>query len=116
MNTSSQETWADRIQAEMAAAQTAWADKNDGRARACARRAVGILLKEIELKKEIRSSGASSAIERLRFVAANNELPEKIKKAAQRLVTNVNDRLSPDFTLHPINDAQILIDYFKNLL
>ena len=115
MNTPSQESWADRIQTEMEAAQKAWADKNDGRARACARRAVGILLREIEIKKQKRSP-RSSSIEQLRSVAANNEIPEKIKKAAQRLVTNVNDRLSPDFTLHPINDAQILIDYFKNLL
>jgi hypothetical protein len=106
----------DRIAAELEAGQKAWSEKNDGKARACARRAAGIIIKEYLILKQPSSSVSQSALDRLREVTVNENLPENIRKAALRLITNVNDRLSVDFTLHPINDAKILIAYFKNLL
>ncbi len=108
-----QSDWRSRMETEMSAARQAWDEKNDGRARACVRRAVGILLKEVDRRDGKPLNSSFSAVDRLRHVAADQELPENIRKAAQRLVTNINNRLSTDFTLHPIHDANILIDYFQ---
>lgn len=104
------------MSAELDHARKALSERNDGRARACARRAVGILLKEYFTRKQELSDSPRSAVDRLKEVSAGSQFPENIQKAAQRLVTHVNNRLSPDFTLHPVHDAEILITYFKKLL
>ncbi|MBL7994628.1 hypothetical protein JNM05_04580 [bacterium] len=108
--------WEALIAEELAMAQQALSEKNDGKARACARRAVGIIVKEYWTQKQDGAVLPQSAIDRLKGVSADEQFPESIRKAAQRLVTNVKDRLSVDFTLHPVHDAEIIITYFKNLL
>lgn len=109
-------TWEERVAAELATGQKAWSEKNDGKARACARRAAGIIIKEYLIRIHHTSTVPQSALDRLREVSINETYPENIRKTAQRLTTNVNDRLNSNFTLHPINDAKILITYFKSLL
>lgn len=106
--------WAEQITTELTNAEKALAEKNDGKARACARRAAGIIIKEY-LRQDSKSP-SQSALDRLKNVSTNEQFPEHIRKAALRLITNVKDRLSPNFTFHPIHDAEILITYFKDLL
>ncbi|KAB2877819.1 hypothetical protein F9K33_15445 [bacterium] len=109
--------WESQIANELANAKKALSEKNDGRARACARRAVGVIVKEYwAQKKTTGSAPAQSAVDRLNDVSRNEQFPEDIRKAAQRLTTNVKYRLSSDFTLHPVHDAELIITYFKNLL
>lgn len=106
--------WKIQIQNELDHARLALTDGNDGKARACSRRAVGIILKQLEQKNKLNVR-TLSAVDRLKEVAANETFPENIRKAAQRMVTNVKDRLSEDFTFHPIRDAEILIDHFLKI-
>lgn len=101
---------------ELANAKQALYENNDGRARACARRAVGIVIKEYWVQKQDGAVHPQSALDGLKNVSRNEQFPVDIRKAAIRLTTNVKDRLSPDFTLHPVHDAEILINYFKKLL
>lgn len=108
--------WEAQIAAELKNAQKALLEKNDGKARACARRAVGIIIKEYLTRKQNVPAQSQSALDQLKEVSNNEQIPENIRKAAQRLTTNVRERLSPDFTLHPVHDADILISYFKKLL
>ncbi len=104
--------WKIQIQNELDHARLALTDGNDGKARACSRRAVGIMLKQLEQKNKT-GVRTLSAVDRLKEIASDETLPENIRKAAQRLVTNVNRRLTENFTLHPLNDVKILIDYFS---
>lgn len=115
MNDKNLHYWEERIEIELEAGQKAWSEKNDGKARACARRAAGIAIKEYLIRRHNAPAASHSALDRLRDVSLDHRHPEHIRKAAGRLVTNINDRLSPEFTLHPINDAKILISYFKDL-
>ena len=107
--------WKSQMEAELHRAQTAWKEGNDGKARACSRRAVGIILKELDRRNPAQNARPHSAVDRMKEVAANTSLPENIRRAAQRLTANVSRRLSSDFTFHPIRDAQILIDYFSKM-
>jgi hypothetical protein len=104
--------WKSQIESELHRAQMALEEGSDGKARACSRRAVGILLKEMDDAKS-QNARPRSAVDRLRETADDESLPENIRGAAQRLTTNVRRRLSRDFTFHPVRDAQILIDYFS---
>ncbi len=94
------------IEKELSNAETAMREGNDGRARACARRAVGFLLSNVSNLHSL------SGIERLRRFAADESYPASIRQASLRLTTNVKDRLSPDFTWNPIGDAKKILAYF----
>lgn len=99
----------DRIYSELEAARKALKEGNDGRARACCRRAAGLVIQASEL--EVTKS--ASAVGRLRLLSINREYPESIQKAAQRLTTNVRYRLDRDFAFNPIQDALTIISYFS---
>ncbi|NUM81714.1 hypothetical protein HUU42_13020 [bacterium] len=107
-------SWQTALESEMRAAQKAWIEQNDGRARACVRRAVGIILSEYNRAHNKEIITGKTALDRLRHVASDSRFPEEIRKAATRLTTNVNQRLTPHFTFHPLNDANILIVFFQN--
>ncbi len=95
---------------ELSDAEKAWQEGNDGRARACCRRAVGAVLKTAELYSEKHEKNIN-AVDRIQAFSTKSEVPGKVRKAAVRLTTNVRDRLSPDFTFNPLLDAKIIIDY-----
>lgn len=101
----------ERIKKELEGLRKALKDSNDGRARACARRAANLALSRLD-----HANRPISSVDRLREAAKNNDLPENIRKAALRLTTNVNNRLSPDFSMHPENDATIIIHFVNKIL
>lgn len=106
--------WQAALEKEMDAAQKAWSEKNDGRARTCVRRAVGIILLEYNHSINQEAIPGKTALDRLRHVSTDYFFPEEIRKAATRLTTNVNQRLTANFTFHPINDANIIIRFFQS--
>lgn len=95
---------------EIKAAERAWREGNDGRARACCRRAVGFVLKAKNIPGTYRTANRN-AVELMLELSENDDVPENIRKASIRLTTNVRNRLSPDFTFNPLLDAKIIIDY-----
>lgn len=95
---------------EMSEAARAWRDGNDGRARACCRRAVGYLLKVKDIPASNRTS-SRNAVDLIMELSENNDVPDNVRKAAVRLTTNIRDRLSPDFTFNPQLDAKLIIAY-----
>lgn len=94
------------IERELAAAKKARHEGNDGRSRACARRAAGLALAP-------SNEPARSAVDLLRQTSKDTRYPETVRNAALRLTTNVRDRLSENFSLLPENDAMIVITYIK---
>lgn len=105
-------TWEMTLAQELAQAEKALKEGNDGKARTCARRAAGVLIATFNLTHPERELKGSTAIDRLRSAAADPGLPESVRHAARRLTTNVNKRLSVEFTWHPVRDVQVLIDFF----
>lgn len=102
------------IEEELAEAELSLHSGNDGRARVQSRRAVGLAVTAWHASRGEFSR--RPAIEHLRHIAQDAALPTPVQKAAARLIKNVNDRLSADYTLHPVRDARIIITYFLQRL
>lgn len=99
---------------ELQEAEKAWREGNEGRARAGCRRAVGAVLKRIEEQngQNLLTTNPSNALERIRSLSVNPQIPPPIRDAARRLTMNIRYRLSPDFTFNPILDARKIINFF----
>ncbi|MFZ1081602.1 MAG: hypothetical protein WAO19_06730 [Candidatus Kryptoniota bacterium] len=92
------------IRSELAQAQAALADGNAGKARVCARRAVG---KAFQLSKYSREfERPLSAIESLKLAAAMVQLTIEARNAAERLLTSV---LEEGISHKPVDDALLII-------
>jgi transcription initiation factor TFIIIB Brf1 subunit/transcription initiation factor TFIIB len=97
---------------EMAEARAVQAEGNIGRARTCARRAVGMALREKIGIGPKRSDYASTFINGLYRLAEDQNFPAEVRTAAARLV----DRSKEDRTsaaVNPVEDAEIILEYFK---
>jgi hypothetical protein len=97
------------VDGEMQKAKEAWNAGNDGRARACVRRAVAAAVREYE-RTHTPFEGRSS-VDKLRSIFVQPDIPKKIREAANRLTTNVNKRLSSEFSFNPLLDGQIIISF-----
>ena len=96
---------------ELAAAELAWNDGNDGKARVCARRAVA-LVTEAWLAGLPEPLWRGDAMEHLRQIQRQASFPLSVRQAAERLSTAVPRRDAAPFTTDPLADARVIIEYF----
>ncbi len=101
---------ASRIEQELAAAEAARTDGNDGKARVCARRAVA-LAAEAWLARFSVPPWRGDAMAHLRQLQKDTSFPLPVRQAAERLSTTVTRRDAAPFTTDPIGDARVLIAY-----
>jgi hypothetical protein len=100
------------IEQELAAAEAAWKEANDGKARVRARRAVARATEEwLERRPTARWPG--DAMEHLRQIQQDASFPLPIRQAAERLSTKVTHRQTAPFTTDPISDAKLIIAHFS---
>jgi hypothetical protein len=99
-----------RIEQELAAAEAARKDGNEGKARVCARRAVA-LVTEAWLAGLPNTLWRGDAMEHLRQIQRHGSLPVSVREAAERLTTGVPRRQAAPFTTDPLADARIIIEY-----
>jgi len=97
-----------QIERELAAAQAAFQVGNDGKARVCARRAVG-LATEAWLEHHPDRQWRGDAMEYLRQIQQDAIFPASIREAAERLTTPVPKQHEAPFTADPIGDAKLII-------
>lgn len=81
--------WLDKYEAELRQASSARENQNEGMARVCARRAIGIVIGEY-LNKLGYQSPSNSAHARLRFLVALPNLPEDSREVAQHFLVKVD--------------------------
>jgi len=98
------------IEQELAVAEAAWKDANEGRARVCARRAVA-LATEWWLERHPVSRWRGDAMEHLRQIQQDASFPLPIREAAERLSTPVTKRQTAPFSTDPISDARLIIEH-----
>ena len=96
---------------ELAAAVKASNDGNDGKARVCARRAVA-LVAEGWLGGLREPLWSGDAMEHLRQIQRQPSFPLPVRQAAERLSTPVPRRDAAPFTIEPLADARVIIEYF----
>jgi hypothetical protein len=98
------------IEQELAAAQAAQQDGNDGKARVCARRAVA-LATDVWLARLPMPLWRGDAMAQLRHIQQNASFPLPIRQAAERLSTPVTRQHTAPFTTDPIADAKLIITH-----
>ncbi len=101
------------IEQELAAAEAARQDSNDGKARVCARRAVA-LATEAWLARLPLPRWRGDAMEHLRQIQQSAFFPLPIRQAAERLRTSVTRQHQAPFTTDPIADARLIIAHLSN--
>ena len=99
-----------QIERELAAAEAAWKDSNEGKARVCARRAVA-LAAEAWLARLPAPPWRGDAMEHLRQLQQAASVPLPIRQAAERLTTTVSRREVDPFTTDPVADARVIVEY-----
>ena len=105
-------TQAALIERELAAAEAALKDANDGKARVCARRAVA-LATEAWLERLPVKKWRGDAMEYLRQIQQDSSFPLPIRQAAERLSTAVPKQHTAPFTADPIGDARLIIAHLN---
>jgi len=98
------------IEQELAAAEAALKDANDGKARVCARRAVALATEAWLARLPVQRWGGD-AMEHLRQIQQDVSFPLPIRQAAERLSTAVPKQHAAPFTTDPIGDARLIIAY-----
>ncbi len=96
------------IEQELAAAEAAQQDRNDGKTRVCARRAVA-LATAAWLARLPRPRWRGDAMAHLRHIQQDESFPLPIRQAAERLSTPVTRQHQAPFTTDPITDARLII-------
>ena len=102
------------IEQELAAAQDAQQDNNDGKARVCARRAVA-LATEAWLARLPIPRWRGDAMAHLRQIQIDASFPLPIRQAAERLSTPVTRQHADPFTTDPLADARLIIAHLSHI-
>ena len=98
---------------ELAAAETARHENNDGKARVCARRAVALATKAWLARLPI-PRWRGDAMAHLRQIQQDASFPLLIRQAAERLSTPVTNQHTAPFTTDPVADARLIIAYLSS--
>ncbi|HLE31284.1 MAG TPA: hypothetical protein VJB38_01610 [Bacteroidota bacterium] len=100
------------IELELERGDKAEREGNSGRARVCARRAVGIALEDYYAR--MGKDSGKDAVKLLAHLSEEKNVPKHIQDAAHRL----QSRVRPDFTSvseHPMTDARMIIDFLTTV-
>src|SRR2546429_5666218 len=89
-----------QIERELARAEYALREGNDGMVRVCARRAVG-LAAEAWLERVPGKSWRGDALNHLRRISADASFPQAIRGAAERLMAQGTQRTPPPSSAEP---------------
>jgi hypothetical protein len=106
--------WRESIEIELDRARVAQREGNEGKARTSARRAVGLAVEEHQKRFPEKAHGRDY-ISQLRSLAADPEVPQAAREAADRLQA----RITPYFasrSVDPVHDAEIILAYIHTRL
>lgn len=101
------------IEQELAAAEAARLDNNDGKARVCARRAVA-LATDVWLAQLTIPRWRGDSIAHLRHIQRDASFPLPIRQAAERLSTPITRQHTAPFTADPVADARLIIVHLSS--
>lgn len=101
--------WQARLQAEFHRAEQARANRNEGQARVCARRAAGIAIREYLTRKGIVPP-STSAVDLLTLLKEDPLLSPDLKLIADHLTLRVNEEFKLPVDADLVADARQLCD------
>ena len=101
--------WKLQIEQEFKRAEEARANKNEGQARVCARRAAGIAIREYLNRKEIHPP-SSSAYDLLNLIKDDPLLSPGLKRIAEHLTLRVTEEFKLPVNVDLISEARVLCE------
>ncbi len=101
------------VQLELDRAAEALAEKNEGKARVCCRRAAGAAIRLWLAAQTEPPAWGQMAITQLRTLAQESSVPPAVQQAAARLSTTVAKDHTLPFDESPVDDALIIIKHFR---
>lgn len=105
--------WNIQIKNEFEKAQQARVEKNEGKARVCARRAAGVAARAYLTGKGIQVP-SMSAYDLLNLLRENMELPPEMQSIADHLTMRVNEDFQLPVDADLIAEARILCDWLMS--
>lgn len=96
------------IEEELTAAHDSRLKGNEGRARVCARRAAGLAI-GIYFENLSGEKPPRSVYKLLQWFTEQEEIPEQLRRSAQRLTVHVTPEFELPHEEDPIHDAQAII-------
>jgi len=103
-------SWREQIEQELAKAAVGLQEGNEGLARVCARRAVGLGIQEQVQRSGVKAWPAD-AMNQLRKIQSEESFPLEIRQAAQRLLTKVTQQEQQSVSTDPIADARVILNH-----
>ncbi len=101
------------VELELDRARSAETEGNEGKARVCARRAVGRAFVLSSYSTEI--SASFNTVQTLKGIAALEVAPPHVRDAARRLSTGVAESNGLSVSMRPIEDALIVISWLLRI-
>ncbi len=98
----------ERVESELAQAREARAAGKEGRARVCARRAAGWAAAPL-YESRTGHQAPLSALQLLRWLAKQQDLPQEVRAAARRLTRRVLPSYRLPHPEDPLQDARMLV-------
>lgn len=100
------------IEKELITARTAIIEKNVGKARVCARRAIILTVQNSQISEQAQWNSRLA----LEYLTNADTFPDEVVKAAKRLQGGLRAQLQgEEYSENPIEDAEIIIRYFVDL-
>ena len=106
--------WQEQIEQELGQAASGLREKNDGLARVCARRAVGLAVQAWIERSGVRTWPAD-VMNQLRKIQQQEAFPLEMREAAQRLLTKITQRDQAPLSTDPIADARLILKHLDQL-
>ncbi len=109
------EFYFEKIEIEFATAREALTIGNDGKARVCARRAVGQAITWL-LSQYPRDGWGTDAMGQIKKLQVDDSFPLTVQSAAERLSTKITQQFTSPFSTNPLDDAAIIIEHIKKIM
>ena len=99
------------IDKELTRAREAHTLGNEGKVRVCARRAAGVAITFWLQSHETMKWGLDN-MNQLQSVVNEERIPQTVRDAAVRLTTKITEQSTSPFSIDPVEDGRILVEYF----
>ncbi len=100
-----------KVYKELNDARTSRMQANEGRARVCARRAAGWAIEGLYDAGEAEPLAEANAYRYLQWFAGQEQFPENLRNAANRLTTKVDEDFNLPFEEDPLEDAELIVGW-----
>lgn len=104
-------SWIERFELEIAMAESAQNEGNEGKARVCARRAAGIVIGEFIDRHQKTGYSPTSSYSRLQYLQTISDLPPKVKEVAEHMLARVDENHNIPYDVDLISEACWLADF-----